>query len=76
MDESFYSQFHIVVCGLDSIVARRWLNGMIISLLSYNNDGNNFILYEQWNEILIVIKKKFALNIHYKSSTMLLLFIL
>lgn len=35
-DESFYSQFHIIVCGLDSIVARRWINGMLISMLNYN----------------------------------------
>jgi len=34
-DEDFYRQFHIVVCGLDSIVARRWINGMLISLLNY-----------------------------------------
>lgn len=39
MDEGFYRQFHIVVCGLDSIVARRWLNGMLMSLLQYNDDG-------------------------------------
>ena len=36
-DSTFYSQFHVVVCGLDSIVARRWINGMLISLLSYND---------------------------------------
>ncbi|XP_035594598.1 NEDD8-activating enzyme E1 catalytic subunit-like isoform X1 [Oncorhynchus keta] len=36
-DESFYRQFHIIVCGLDSIIARRWMNGMLISLLSYND---------------------------------------
>lgn len=36
-DESFYRKFHIVVCGLDSIVARRWINGMLLSLLSYND---------------------------------------
>ncbi|KAL1132836.1 hypothetical protein AAG570_010788 [Ranatra chinensis] len=35
-DEEFYRQFHIIVSGLDSIVARRWMNGMILSLLSYN----------------------------------------
>ena len=23
--------FHIVVCGLDSVVARRWMNGMLVS---------------------------------------------
>lgn len=38
-DEAFYRNFHIVVCGLDSIVARRWINGMLISLLTYSDDG-------------------------------------
>uniref|UniRef100_A0A3P8Q992 NEDD8-activating enzyme E1 catalytic subunit n=1 Tax=Astatotilapia calliptera TaxID=8154 RepID=A0A3P8Q992_ASTCA len=36
------SQFHIIVCGLDSIVARRWMNGMLehilnLSLLVYED---------------------------------------
>lgn len=31
-DESFYRKFHIIVCGLDSIVARRWINGMLIGI--------------------------------------------
>lgn len=39
-DESFYSQFHIIVCGLDSIVARRWINGMVLSMVNYNDDGS------------------------------------
>ena len=39
-DSSFYKQFHIIVSGLDSIVARRWINGMLISLLEYDEDGN------------------------------------
>ncbi|XP_014343459.1 NEDD8-activating enzyme E1 catalytic subunit isoform X5 [Latimeria chalumnae] len=30
-DETFYRQFHIIVCGLDSIIARRWINGMLIN---------------------------------------------
>lgn len=38
-DSSFYQDFHIVVCGVDSISARRWINGMLISLLEYNDDG-------------------------------------
>ncbi|XP_073448311.1 NEDD8-activating enzyme E1 catalytic subunit isoform X1 [Aquarana catesbeiana] len=37
MDESFYREFHLVVCGLDSIIARRWLNGMLMSLLNYED---------------------------------------
>uniref|UniRef100_A0A667Y6K2 NEDD8-activating enzyme E1C n=2 Tax=Myripristis murdjan TaxID=586833 RepID=A0A667Y6K2_9TELE len=36
-DETFYRQFHIIVCGLDSIVARRWMNGMLLSLLVYED---------------------------------------
>lgn len=39
-DESFYRQFHVVVCGLDSIIARRWINGMLISLVKYEEDGS------------------------------------
>jgi len=38
-DESFYRQFHMIICGLDSIVARRWINGMVHSLLQYDNEG-------------------------------------
>ncbi|XP_046835883.1 NEDD8-activating enzyme E1 catalytic subunit [Vespa crabro] len=36
-DEAFYRQFHIVISGLDSIVARRWINGMLLSLLVYED---------------------------------------
>uniref|UniRef100_A0A182P6A8 NEDD8-activating enzyme E1 catalytic subunit n=1 Tax=Anopheles epiroticus TaxID=199890 RepID=A0A182P6A8_9DIPT len=39
-DSTFYRQFHIIVCGLDSIVARRWINGMLISMLEYEEDGS------------------------------------
>ena len=38
-DESFYRQFHMIICGLDSIVARRWINGMVHSLLQYDTEG-------------------------------------
>ncbi|XP_055337995.1 NEDD8-activating enzyme E1 catalytic subunit-like [Paramacrobiotus metropolitanus] len=39
-DEDFYRGFRIVVCGLDSVVARRWMNGMLLSLLSFDEDSN------------------------------------
>ena len=38
-DEEFYRQFHIIVCGLDSIVARRWINGMVLSMVEYDENG-------------------------------------
>jgi len=38
--EDFYSNFQIIVCGLDSILARRWINGMLLSFLNYDEDGN------------------------------------
>lgn len=31
-DESFYQQFQLVICGLDSIEARRWMNAMLVSI--------------------------------------------
>lgn len=36
----FYEEFHVVICGLDSVVARRWMNGMLLSLLQYDAEGN------------------------------------
>lgn len=30
--DDFYRQFHIVVCGLDSISARRWINAKLVEL--------------------------------------------
>lgn len=27
----FYRQFDIVLCGLDSVIARRWINSMLVS---------------------------------------------
>ncbi|KAK3310692.1 uncharacterized protein B0T15DRAFT_519120 [Chaetomium strumarium] len=31
-DEDFYMQFQIVVCGLDSIEARRWINATLVNM--------------------------------------------
>lgn len=35
----FYAQFHVVVSGLDSIEARRWLNAMLINVVDVRADG-------------------------------------
>lgn len=40
MPPGFYSQFTLIILGLDSLEARRWMNGMACSLLEYDDDGN------------------------------------
>lgn len=32
-DEGFYMQFQLVICGLDSIEARRWINAMLVDMV-------------------------------------------
>lgn len=36
-DEDFYMQFTIVVCGLDSIEARRWINATLYGMVDQEN---------------------------------------
>ncbi|KAE8165858.1 hypothetical protein BDV40DRAFT_256948 [Aspergillus tamarii] len=36
-DEDYYMQFKIVVCGLDSIEARRWINATLIGMVDPEN---------------------------------------
>ncbi|KAJ1330030.1 hypothetical protein BSLG_009818 [Batrachochytrium salamandrivorans] len=31
-DETYYSQFSIIICGLDSVEARRWINATIVGM--------------------------------------------
>ncbi|KAI8817084.1 uncharacterized protein EV422DRAFT_543290 [Fimicolochytrium jonesii] len=35
-DEDYYSQFTIIICGLDSVVARRWINATVANM--YDED--------------------------------------
>jgi len=32
-DEDFYRQFNLVIAGLDSIEARRWINGLLVNMV-------------------------------------------
>ena len=32
-DEEYYQQFNIVVCGLDNVEARRWINTTLVSMV-------------------------------------------
>ncbi|KAJ5613258.1 hypothetical protein N7510_006452 [Penicillium lagena] len=36
-DEDYYMQFKIVICGLDSIEARRWINSTLIAMVDMEN---------------------------------------
>lgn len=31
-DAEYYSQFNIIICGLDSVEARRWINATVIGM--------------------------------------------
>lgn len=36
----FYKQFNIVICGVDNVAARRWMNAYLHSLLVYESPGD------------------------------------
>jgi NEDD8-activating enzyme E1 len=36
-DEDFYMQFTLVVCGLDSVEARRWINATLVDMVDESN---------------------------------------
>ena len=39
-DDEFYMQFHMVICGLDSVEARRWINATLIRLVDDQNPAS------------------------------------
>ena len=39
-DMAFYSQFQVIIAGLDNIEARRWLNSLVYSFAVFNEDGS------------------------------------
>lgn len=36
-DEDYYMQFKMVICGLDSVEARRWINATLIGMVTGEN---------------------------------------
>ena len=38
----FILEFRIIICGLDSVVARRWINSMLVRHLKENNSEQNY----------------------------------
>ena len=39
-DQEFYSQFKVIISGLDNIEARRWLNSMLVNMVEKDEDGD------------------------------------
>jgi ubiquitin-activating enzyme E1 C len=39
-DEDFYIQFSMVICGLDSIEARRWINSTLVDMYDEDNQDS------------------------------------
>jgi len=39
-DEDFFSQFNLIIAGLDSIEARRWINTLLNNMVDQDDDGN------------------------------------
>jgi molybdopterin/thiamine biosynthesis adenylyltransferase len=36
-DDEYYLQFNLVICGLDSVEARRWINATLVNLVDSEN---------------------------------------
>lgn len=36
-DEAYYMQFNIIICGLDSVEARRWINATLVNMVDEDN---------------------------------------
>lgn len=49
-DDEFYMQFNIIICGLDSIEARRWINSTLIGLFDGENPDSLKVLIDGGTE--------------------------
>ncbi|TQS35531.1 hypothetical protein Golomagni_04047 [Golovinomyces magnicellulatus] len=49
-DDEFYMQFSIVICGLDSVEARRWINSTLVGLVDEENPDSLKVLIDGGTE--------------------------
>lgn len=42
-DEDYYKQFTLIICGLDSIEARRWINAKLVDMVLDNPDDPTYM---------------------------------
>ena len=59
-DEDYYMQFKIVVCGLDSIEARRWINSTLVGMVDFEDPESLKPLIDGGTEgrLLFVIERQ------------------
>ncbi len=41
--KEFFEQFNVIIAGLDNVEARRWINQMVHSLVTYDVDGSRIV---------------------------------
>lgn len=56
-DEDYYMQFNLVVCGLDSIEARRWINAMLVGMVDDENPDSLKPLIDGGTEVHVCDRK-------------------
>lgn len=66
-DDEYYMQFNIVVCGLDSVEARRWINAKLVSLVDEDNQESLKPLIDGGTEGKILIYILSVLYIYTRS---------
>lgn len=57
-DEDYYMQFKIVVCGLDSVEARRWINSTLVGMVDIENPESLKPLIDGGTEGMVAFQAK------------------
>ena len=57
-DEEYYGQFKLVICGLDSIEARRWINATLCGMVDMEDEKTLKILIDGGTEGLKFVYSK------------------
>jgi NEDD8-activating enzyme E1 len=65
-DDDYYMQFNLVICGLDSVEARRWINATLVNLVDQENPESLKPLIDGGTEGLIFHNYDFFVS-HFQS---------
>lgn len=67
--DDYYMQFALIICGLDSVEARRWINATISNLVDYDNPDSVKPLIDGGTEGIIYTKSRAIRTILVNHST-------